>query len=248
MNKKWIWPGVLTVGLIGVAIGQVIPELKWKVHDKTRPLPTVVEPGIAPTPETKGTPPADATVLFDGKSLENFVGKKGEAKWKLENGEMIANRSGDIKTKTPIGDCQMHVEWRSNGGNGNSGLYFMGLYELQVFESYKNKKKIYADGQAAGIYGQHAPLVNACRDTGKWQVYDIIFRRPRWDDAGKLVSPATMTVFHNGVLVHDHAKLTGPTGHHKRPPYRKHADKLPLLIQDHGDPVGYRNIWFRSLE
>jgi len=238
---------VLIAGLMVYA--QTASKLATKIHDKTIPHPKVVAPATPSTQTQPGNPPSDAVVLFDGKDISKWEGKDAEAKWLVKDGYMEGNRTGDIRTKASYGDCQLHVEWATSGGKdaGNSGIYMMTRYELQVFESYKNKVKIYADGQAAAIYGQYPPLVNACAEPGKWQTYDMIFRRPRFDADGKLLSPAIMTVFHNGVLVQDHVALTGPTGHHKRPPYSKH-DKAPILLQDHGNPVRYRNIWIRPLE
>jgi hypothetical protein len=148
---------------------------------------------------------------------------------------------------------QLHVEWAApsppsgDGQNrGNSGVFLMGRYEVQVLDSYRNTT--YPDGQAAALYGQYPPLVNASRPPGEWQTYDIVFRRPRFDANGKLLSKARVTVFHNGVLVQDAVELTGPTAHHARPAYSAHPDRLPILLQDHGDPVRYRNIWLRNLE
>jgi hypothetical protein len=162
-------------------------------------------------------------------------------------------KTGSIRTKQGFGDCQLHVEWATPAvvvGNsqerGNSGVFLMDTYEVQVLDSYDNKT--YADGSAAAVYGQYPPLVNACRKPGEWQTYDIIFHRPRFDEAGKLLSPARLTVLHNGVLVQDNVELTGPTGHHVRPPYKAHPDRLPLSLQDHGNPVRYRDVWIRSLE
>jgi hypothetical protein len=161
--------------------------------------------------------------------------------------------SGSVRTAQGFGDCQLHVEWAaptpavgSDQDRGNSGVFLMDTYEVQILDSYENKT--YADGSAAAIYGQFPPLVNACRRPGEWQTYDIVFHRPRFDGSGALVSPARMTVFHNGILVHDNDELTGPTAWKARPPYKAHADRLPISLQDHSHPVRFRNIWIRDLE
>jgi hypothetical protein len=225
---------------------------KWAIHDLSRPLPPVVDPGPAGPPAPA---PSDAIVLFDGKSLSPWDDAKSEpAQWKVEGGYMeVVAKTGSIRTKQEFGDCQVHVEWAAPAAvsgegqeRGNSGVFLMDTYELQVLDSYDNRT--YADGQAAAIYGQYPPLVNACRKPGEWQSYDIIFHRPRFGADGKLAEPARMTVFHNGILVHENEELTGPTSHKARPPYKAHADKLPLSLQDHGNPVRYRNIWLRPLE
>lgn len=224
---------------------------KWAIHDLNRPLPPVVDPGPAGAPVAG---PSDAFVLFDGKDLSLWEdGKGGPAGWKVENGYMeVVAKTGSIRTKKGFGDCQLHIEWAAPSvvagegqERGNSGVFLMDTYEVQVLDSYDNRT--YADGQAAAIYGQYPPLVNACRKPGEWQTFDIIFRRPRFGADGGLVEPARMTVFHNGVLVHENAELTGPTAHKARPPYKAHADMLPLSLQDHGNPVRYRNIWLREL-
>jgi hypothetical protein len=193
-------------------------------------------------------------VLFDGKDLSQWQTPKGEpAKWKVENGyfEVVAG-SGDIQTRQAFGDCQLQVEWAApdpprgkDQDRGNSGVYLMGLYEVQVLDSYNNET--YADGQAAAVYGQYPPLVNAVRPPGQWQTYDIIFHGPRFGADGQLLRRARVTVVHNGVLVQDNVELSGPTAHKQRPPYRVHREKLPLLLQDHSHPVRYRNIWIREL-
>ncbi len=229
-----------------------LPDLgKWKIHDPDRPLPPVV----TPPPVAFQKPPGDATVLFTGGDLSGWTdGKSQPARWRCEDDYMeVAPETGSIQTKESFGDCQLHVEWaapavvKGDGqGRGNSGVYLMGLYEVQVLDSYENKT--YADGQAAAVYGQYPPLVNVCRPPGQWQSYDIIFHGPRFDKEGTLLRPATMTVFHNGVLVQDHVTLTGPTAWKERPPYKKHPEKLPLALQDHGNPVRYRNIWIRELK
>ncbi len=224
-------------------------KTQWVVHDMNRPHPAVVTAGEQP-----GQAPSDAIILFDGNDLSQWVDKKGEpARWKVENGYMeVVAKTGDIHTKQSFGDCQLHVEWaapqKADGNNqhpGNSGVFLMSTYELQVLDSYENVT--YADGQAAAIYGQSPPMVNACRKPGQWQSYDIFFRAPKFDKDGKVVRKAKMTVLHNGVLVQDNFELTGPTAHKKRPPYTAHADKLPLSLHDHGQPVRFRNIWIREI-
>jgi hypothetical protein len=224
---------------------------KWAIHDLGRPLPPVIDPGPAGQPVAA---PSDAVVLFDGKDLSSWEdGKGGPANWKVEGGCMeVVAKTGSIRTKKGFGDCQLHIEWATPSAvsgegqeRGNSGVFLMDIYEVQVLDSYDNRT--YADGQAAAIYGQYPPLVNASRKPGEWQTYDIVFHRPRFGADGKLAAPARMTVFHNGVLVQDNAVLTGPTAHKARPPYKAHADKLSLSLQDHGNPVRYRNIWLREL-
>lgn len=224
---------------------------KWAIHDLNRPLPPVVNPGPAGPPVPA---PADAVILFDGKDLSQWEdGKGGAAGWKVENGyvEVVA-KTGSIRTKRAFGDCQLHVEWAApvevkgeGQERGNSGVFLMDTYEVQVLDSYDNTT--YSDGQAAAIYGQYPPMVNACRRPGEWQTYDIIFHRPHFDPEKNLVQPARLTVLHNGILVHDNVELTGPTAHKARPPYKPHDIRLPLSLQDHGNPVRYRNIWLREL-
>lgn len=226
-----------------------LPDQEWRVHDASRPHPPVVTP---PAAGPAGSAPSDAVVLFDGTDLGAWVGRGGEeAAWTVEGGAMVVNGTGDIRTRRAFGDCQLHVEWatpaevRGEGqGRGNSGVFLMGMYEVQVLDSHDNVT--YADGQAASMYGQFPPLVNASRPPGQWQTYDIVFRAPRFAD-GELQSPATLTLFHNGVLVHDHRAFLGPTRHRSLPKYSKHAEKLPIALQDHGNPVRFRNIWVREL-
>ena len=227
-------------------------QIAWPVHDPNRPQPPVVAPGPAGPPVP---PPADAVVLFDGQDLGAWTDAKGQpVRWKVENGYVeVVPKTGEIKTVKGFGDCQLHIEWMApspakgaDQDRGNSGVFLMGLYEVQVLDCYGNRT--YADGMTAAIYGQHPPLVNACRPPGEWQTYDIVFRRPRFDGDGRVVTPARMTVFHNGILVHDNDILTGPTAHKARPPYRMHADRLPISLQDHGHPVRFRAIWLRELE
>ena len=218
----------------------------WAVHDKNRPQPKVVAPGKQP-----GQPPSDAIILFDGRDLSQWVSTKDDepAKWKVENGYMeVVKKAGSLRTRQSFGDCQLHIEWaipavvKGEGQHrGNSGVYLMGKYEVQVLDSYNNTT--YPDGQAAAIYGQNPPMVNACRPPGQWQTYDIIFHRPDF----KSLRPATITVLHNGVLVQDHWVIEGATAHKKWAKYTKHEDKLPITLQNHGDPVRYRNIWIREL-
>lgn len=250
------WGLLLSVlGLGGAYVLGFIQEgAQWAIHDLNRPQPPIVDPGAASTPESPGRPPSDAIVLFDGKDLSQWqIGSGEPAKWKVENGYMeVAPRAGSILTRRGFGDCQLHLEWATplvvkgeGQGRGNSGVLLMGKYEVQVLDSYSNTT--YPDGQAAALYGQYPPLVNASRPPGEWQTYDIIFRRPRFDQDGKLVRPARVTVLHNGVVVQDSVGLMGPTTHRARPPYTAHPDQLPLTLQDHGELVRYRNIWIREL-
>ena len=226
---------------------------RYGVHDETRPRPPVVDPGTASTQEEPGTAPSDAVVLFDGTDLSAWQKRgSGETNWTIEDGNLVV---GDayIETKEGFGDVQLHVEFSApepaegeGQGRGNSGIFLMGQYEIQVLDSYENET--YADGQAGALYGQYPPLANVNREPGAWNTYDIIFHRPRFDEAGVLVEPARVTALLNGVLVQDNRVLTGPTGHQSRPPYEAHADKLPIALQDHSNPVRFRNIWVRELE
>lgn len=233
----------------------ILPGQKWHVHDPDRPYPQEVTPGATP-----GSPPSDAIVLFDGKDLSQWEqihrGKATEPKWKvLDDGSMeVVGGTGDLYTKEKFGDCQVHVEWRespdivgSGQGRGNSGVFMMSRYEIQVLDSYH--AATYADGQAGAIYGQWPPLVNPIRKPGEWQSYDIVFRAPRFD-GNKLTSPAYVTLFFNGVLVHDHQKLNGPTGHRVVLPYKPQPAEDRIYLQDHGStrPVRFRNIWVRKLK
>jgi 3-keto-disaccharide hydrolase len=233
--------------LPAIAFGQQ----QWPQQSRERPAPSVVTPGAAVS-----TPaPSDAIVLFDGKDLSKWRAQKdkGPAKWKVENGYFeVVKDTGAVETVQPFGDCQLHIEWAApsppvgeDQHRGNSGVFFQGIYELQVLDSYQNRT--YADGQAGALYGQYPPLVNPARPPGEWQAYDVVFRRPRFGPDGKLVSPARITAFWNGVLIHDGQDLMGPTTDKVRTPYSAHADKLPLSLQDHGFPVRFRNVWIREL-
>ena len=212
------------------------------------PEPALVVPG----PGT--APPSDAIVLFDGSDLSRWQQVDGgDAKWVVEDGMVtVAPGSGNIETRDGFGDVQLHIEWRTPAivvgegqGRGNSGVFLQTRYEVQVLDSYDNRT--YSNGQAASVYKQHMPLVNATRGPGEWQVYDIVFEAPRFADDGALLSPAVVTVFHNGVLVQNHAELSGPTEYIGTPVYTAHPLKLPLELQDHGNPVSFRNIWIREL-
>ena len=225
---------------------------KWKIHDPDRPQPPVINPGPAGEPVPA---PSDAIILVDGKDLSQWTDGKGQpARWKVENGYMeVIKETGSIRTKKKFGDCQLHIEWAApfpatdkDQDRGNSGVFLMEIYEIQVLDCYNNTT--YPDGMTAAIYGQYPPLVNACRPPGEWQTYDIIFLRPRFDDKGQLISPVLMTVFHNNILVHNNAELIGPTVHKARPSYKAHQNRLPISLQDHGNPVRFRNIWIRELE
>ena len=221
-----------------------------KIHSKDRPKPEKVDPGPYPGPQPA---PSDAVVLFDGSGLSKWQHDDGSAaKWRVVDGVMEVNvKTGYLGTKQSFGDCQLHIEFRTNThkdksgqDSGNSGVFFGKRYEVQVLNTYKNTT--YADGMCGALYGQYPPLVNATRGPSEWQTYDIFYDRPRFKD-GKVVEKAQFTVVHNGVLIQNHETLTGPTAHKKRPAYKPHG-KLPIRLQDHGSPVQYKNIWVRELE
>jgi len=230
-----------------------LPGQKWKVHDMSRPRPPKVTPG----PYVDEQPPSDAIVLFDGKDLSHWMtasrgGGLVDPKWKVENGYIeIVPRTGKLVTKEKFGDCQLHVEWQvpttsvGNGqGIGNSGIELMTRYEVQVLES--NSHLTYADGGAGAIYGVWPPLANPSRPMGEWNVYDIFFEAPHFE-GDKVVKPAYMTVVFNGVLVQDHKNYLGTTIWRQLGTYRPHPVEEPLSLQDHSQPVRFRNIWIRRL-
>jgi len=226
-----------------------LPDGRWRVHDKARPRPEVVTPG------TGTAAPSDAIVLFDGTNLAEWkAGNGSEARWKLtDNGAMEVNGTGDIQTRREFGDVQLHLEWRTppaiqgeSQGRGNSGVFLMGRYEVQVLDSHENQS--YADGQAAAMYGQRPPDVNASRPAGEWQTYDILFRAPRFEaESGEVLEPALVTVFHNGVCVHHAQPFIGSTTHKRVGTYTPHGETGSLRLQDHGNPVRFRNVWVREL-
>ena len=245
----------LSLGLFGLAMHDAAAQDMgpWKIHDMSRPAPAVVTPGASAGLGTKA--PSDAIVLFDGKDLSRWRSSNGggPAKWAVKGDYIeVVPGSGPMETAQPFGDCQLHIEWSApppkgtGQERGNSGVFLMGRYEVQVLDSYQNAT--YPDGQAAAVYGQYPPLVNVTRPPGEWQGYDIVFHGPRFAADGKLVRPATVTVFHNGVLVQDNRVLSGPTGHQERPPYAQHPEKLPISLQDHGNTMRFRNVWIRELQ
>jgi hypothetical protein len=257
-----VWESVIIVGLVaGCASSQPAQptpdpvvvaapaKVTWKRNDRARPQPPIARPVAA----VLIPPPADATVLFDGRSLAAWADTSGKpASWKVENGYFeIVPGTGDIRTRATFGDAQLHVEFAtpavanpgSDQGLGNSGVYLMEQYEVQVLDSFGNIT--YADGAAGAVYGQYPPLYNASLPPGEWQSYDIVFRAPRFE-GGRVVRPARITVIHNGVVVQDAVEILGQTVPDV-PRYVPHADRMPILLQDHGDRVRYRNIWVREL-
>lgn len=230
---------------------------KYGVHDMRRPRPPVVTPA-----EQVGQPPSDAIVLFNGKDLSQWQkGNGADASWTIVDDDymVVPAKAGDIRTRKVFGSCQLHVEWRTpegvpvrvtNQDRSNSGVFLMGRYEVQVLDSYTDDdyqtNRAYADGQAAAIYGQFPPTVNACRPAGQWQTYDIAFMRPLFDEQGNCVRKARITLFHNGVCVHNNLELEGATSHKVKARYSAHGEG-PIVLQDHGNPISYRNIWIREL-
>jgi len=234
----------LLITTAAVINAQMKPE---ETEDWSR-KPAIVTPG------KMNQPPSDAIVLYGGaKDIVNWVSDKGSpAKWVADSALTVAPKTGSIKTVRSFGDCQLHIEWKTpaivsgtSQGRGNSGILLMGLYELQVLDSYNNET--YYNGQAGSIYKQYIPLINASLGPGQWQRYDVIFTAPRFNTEGEVLEPAIFTVFQNGVLIQNHVLLKGPTEYIGIPVYKAHEEKLPLMLQEHGNPVSYRNIWIREL-
>ncbi|MBI4347214.1 MAG: DUF1080 domain-containing protein [Elusimicrobia bacterium] len=226
-----------------------IPGSTYRVHDLARPVPPVVKPAAE-----DGGPPSDAVVLFDGKDLAAWEGvDRGPARWRVERGVLeIVPGAGNIRSRALLGDCQLHLEWaapaevRGDGQDrGNSGVFLMGAYEVQILDGHRNDT--YADGSAAAVYGQFPPIVNACRAPGEWQTYDLVWIAPRFEGE-RLLQPARLTLFHNGLVVHHGRALLGPTLHEAIGAYAPHPPRGPVELQDHGQPVRFRNIWARSLD
>jgi hypothetical protein len=244
--------GILAFAALAAAQESIF---QWPQHDRSRPAPGVVAPGQTSTAAHPGQVPSDAVVLFDGQDLSRWKSARGgPAPWRVENGYLqVVPGTGDIETTQSFGSFQLHVEWATptpaqgqDQGRGNSGVFLQGLYEVQVLDSYQNPT--YPDGQAGAIYGQYPPLVNACRPPGDWQTYDIVFHAPRFLPNGVLVQPARVTILQNGVLVQDHVALSGPTANKVRPPYQPEVVSGPVRLQDHRDPVRFRNVWIRELK
>jgi hypothetical protein len=230
------------------------PGMPWHVHDPARPHPHQVSPAANP-----GGPPSDAIVLFSGGDLSAWCqrgqgaarGTMVDPQWKVENGAFTVGTGGDLLTRQKFGDCQLHVEWSSpaevkgnSQGRGNSGVLLMSRYEIQVLDAWENPT--YADGQAAAIYGQWPPLANPARRPGEWNTYDIVFEVPRFE-GGNVVKPAYATVFYNGVVVHNRKEIMGAMVYRQVAHYTPHDPEEPLMLQDHHNPVRYRNIWIRKL-
>jgi len=230
-------------GIAGFKDSPLLPGGKWHVHDPERPQPPVVTPGNVPS---------DAIILFDGTDLSQWHDKKGNpAPWIVADGAMTAAKT-DIVTAKEFGDIQLHAEFSepvpatgTGQGRGNSGIFLMGRFEIQVLDCFKSQT--YPDGQTSAIYGQHPPLVNACRAPGEWQTYDIVFTAPRFNPDGTLKQPAYVTIFQNGILTQNHQAFLGPTQHKQLAKYTKLPETGPIALQYHNNPVRFRNIWVRTL-
>ncbi|MDR3618387.1 MAG: DUF1080 domain-containing protein [Paludisphaera borealis] len=271
ISRRLAWgASTLAAGVLAIAaagVGQqaarrpgfkdtpMLPGGRWHVHDSDRPWPEVVTPGAAGTQDQPGKAPSDAVVLFDGKDLSKWRSENGaDAGWDVKDGAVVSKRgAGTLVSRDEFGDSQIHVEFAtpdpphgSDQGRGNSGVLIFGRYEIQVLDSFDNPT--YADGGASAVYGQHPPLVNASRKPGQWQTYDILFTAPRFKTDGSVETPAHVTVLHNGVAVHNHATIYGPMAYRNLASYQAHGPKGPLVLQDHGDPVRFRNIWVRPLK
>jgi hypothetical protein len=261
-----VMAAVIPIAISAISIGQdhatvgfkdtpMLPGGKWHVHDGDRPVPPVVKPGTSSTQDQSGQAPSDAVILFDGKDLSRWQGRQGRpAAWTVDDGAMVVKAgAGQIATKDEFGDCQLHLEFAApvpargrDQDRGNSGVLFFGRYEIQVLDSFENRT--YADGQAAAIYGQCPPLVNACRPPGIWQSYDIVFNAPRFKPDHSVDTPAYVTMLHNGVLVHNHAPFLGGMVYRALAKYTPHGPKGRIVLQDHGHPVRFRNIWVREIK
>jgi hypothetical protein len=243
-NRVTFWAAL---GAVATAFGVVTAVAALQQEYKSGivwPEPKVVTPG-----KTDSEPPSDAVVLFDGKDLSKW---KGGENWEVKDGYAVVRKS-DITTKDSFGDYQLHVEFATpekvsgkGQGRGNSGVFLANRYEVQILDSFDNTT--YFDGQCASLYKQSPPMVNACRKPGEWQSYDIIFTAPRFADDGKVTKPAYVTVIHNGVVVHNHFELQGGTFYDRPPAYEKHPEKQPIRLQNHGNPVKFRNIWLREIK
>jgi len=253
---------ILSLLLMGAVVTQIMaqqqPQQQPQQRMQMKPeetedwsrRPPVIIPGKF------GAPPSDAIVLYEGpQDIVNWDHENGNApiKWSADSILTVVPKSGGIKTTRSFGSCQLHVEWRTpsvvtgtSQGRGNSGVFLMGLYELQILDSYNNET--YYNGQAGSIYKQHIPLVNASLGPGEWQTYDIVFTAPKFQINGELLKPAYFTVFHNGVLIQNNVSSRGPMKFIGIPEYKAHEDKLPIMLQEHNNPVSFRNIWIRELE
>ena len=249
---------LLVVACLLVSTQFVTAQKKINIDSLAGLLEVWVNVPLVTPGQSNADAPSDATILYNGNGLGAFQKKDGSpAGWKIDADGAITDikGAGDLITKEAFGNCQLHIEFRepaevksSGQGRGNSGVYIMGKYEIQVLDSYNNPT--YSNGQAGAVYKQHVPLVNASRKPGEWQSYDIIFTAPLFKENGDLESPARVTVIHNGVLIQNNVTILGPTDWVMKPVYKKHASKLPLMLQDHGDdgnPISYRNIWIRNL-
>jgi len=248
---------LLTAVIIGATAYAASEVTKYAVHDMSRPRPAVVTP-----PSQFGQPPSDALVLFDGTDLAHWQkGNGADANWIIvDNDHMVVpKKAGGIQTRKSFGSCQLHIEWKTPEGippqvkgqsRSNSGVFLMGRYEVQVLDSYTDdnyqSNSTYADGQAGALYGQHPPMVNVCRPAGQWQSYDIAFMRPLFDDDGNCIRKARVTIFHNGVCIHNNLEIEGTTFHKRKAAYSPHGEG-PIQLQDHGNPMRFRNIWIREL-
>ena len=247
------WPALFGIAFVLFCATALIARAYLTNQSPALAEPAIIDPGPV------GGPPSDAIALFDGRDLSRWNNVKGgEAKWLVQDGVMtVVPHSGSIATKQEFGDVQLHLEWATPAevigqgqGRGNNGVFLMGLYEVQILDSFNNKT--YFDGQAAAIYKQYAPLVNASRGPGQWQTYDIIFHAPAFDPLGKVTKRGRVTVLHNGVLVQDNVEIMGATSlkggtQPEQAEYKAHPPKAPLVLQDHNNPVRFRNIWVRPL-
>ncbi len=230
--------GLFSALLLVFGSGPFVSAQEWK-SGIDWPVPEVVDPGPAGPPAPV---PSDAIVLFDGESLDQW--HQGD-QWQIEEGVAIASGS-DITSRESFGDYQLHVEWATPlEGSGNSGIFLANRYEIQILESHERQPP--PDGQEGSIYKQRPPLVNASRPPGEWQTFDIVFRAPRFDDEGELVTPAYVTVLHNEVLIQDHFEIQGSTAWDRPPTYEPHPVEQPIRLQYHGDPVRFRAVWIRPL-